>query len=346
VRTASSAAARRYLLEDGRLVPLPGDPLQALRAPGFGVRATLRALAEPLVRRPPPPGETLAGLLRRRLGRRVAAQLADPLAAGIFGGDADQVEAASALPRLAQLEATYGSLILGGLRQPRPRGPRGPYTFDEGLEVLPRALAQALGPDLSLATPVQRIEASAGAFRVHHAGGQLRARRVALAIPPDLAASLYPLPEPVPLDRAPIAAVHLGFDASDLPRPLDGFGWLVRAAERRDVLGALWISAVFPSHAPPGSVSIRLMIGGDRAPELVELPDSWLVDHACRVLRDVQRVTATPTVAHLARHLPGIPQPRPGHAARVDRLRRALPPGLTLHGWGYGGLGLTDALGG
>src|SRR6202034_2310076 len=85
-----------------------------------------------------------------------------------------------ALPRLAQLEVKYGSLIKGQVLGARERkrtgqGARGrapKLSFDEGLQVLPDALAAQLGDALKLNTPVTRLAKNGDVWRVTTPAGE------------------------------------------------------------------------------------------------------------------------------------------------------------------------------
>ena len=84
-----------------------------------------------------------------------------------------------AFPRLAELEARYGSLIKGqifGARERKRRGEiardRAPkFSFDEGLQVLPDTLAAQLGDAVKLNTPVTKLTQMEGGWRVSTAVG-------------------------------------------------------------------------------------------------------------------------------------------------------------------------------
>jgi oxygen-dependent protoporphyrinogen oxidase len=85
--------------------------------------------------------------------------------AGIYAGDPRNLSVTQAFPRLAQLEAKYGSLIKGqilGARERKRRGEiakdRAPkFSFDEGLQVLTDTLRARLGESVHLNTSVTRL---------------------------------------------------------------------------------------------------------------------------------------------------------------------------------------------
>src|SRR5690606_4697488 len=63
-----------------------------------------------------------------------------------------------------------------------------------------------------------------------------------------------------------------GYRRDQIAHPLDGFGVLVPAVEKRSVLGVLFSSSLFSQRAPAGHVALTVLIGGARPPELASLP--------------------------------------------------------------------------
>jgi oxygen-dependent protoporphyrinogen oxidase len=339
LRVADASAAIRYVLHQGALCAVPTSPLDAWTSPLIGPRALLRALAEPLVpRRRSDAPESVADLLRRRVGPRLLG-LAEAAIGGVLAGDPALLDAEASFPTLVRAEREAGSLARGLWRRPPRRHPtpRGSVTLAGGLSTLIDALTAELGPRLRLRTPVDRLE-RAGSGWVVHADTALRAERVWVCTPPWETARLVGAPW-LDVPAAPVAAVHLAWPREEVPG-LRGFGWLAGPAERRDALGCLWVSSIFPGHAP-GHALLRVMIGGARAPDLAALPDEELIAHARRVLAEVQGLRAPPTLAQVSVARPGIPQYPVGHARRVQQLAQ---PGLAFVGWGTSGIGLTNIL--
>src|SRR3974390_1159654 len=109
--------------------------------------------------------ESIAEFVLRRLGQEFLDQAIDALVAGVYAGDPYKLSVAQAFPKLAQLEARYGSLIKGqilGARERKRSGEvakdRAPkFSFDEGLQVLPDTLRERLGDSVRLNTSVTRL---------------------------------------------------------------------------------------------------------------------------------------------------------------------------------------------
>src|SRR5262245_7370844 len=117
-----------YILWGGRLHPLPeGLVLMAptrivplLRRPLLSWPGKIRVGLEYFL--PPRSSngdESLAGFVRRRLGREALEKIADPLLAGIYAGSSDEMSLLATFPRLRELERTHGGLIRGALAQRR-----------------------------------------------------------------------------------------------------------------------------------------------------------------------------------------------------------------------------------
>lgn len=343
----SKAARSRSLLLDGRLQAVPSGPSGLVGGGAVRKRDLLRALAEPLIRSSAEPQESVAAFIERRLGSGAAYPMIDAFVAGIYAGDAQQMEAEAAFPGMVRAEREHGSVILGMIpspRSPRPDWlPRTTFTFRRGVESLTQTLHADLGEVVQLGAQVDRLERIAGGLRVVGPFGMVRADRVVLAVAPHVAARIHPVWAPS-LDQigvAPVAAVHLAWPAGQGP-PQRGFGFLVPSRERFDVLGAIWVSSTFP-HLAPGWDLIRVMVGGARAPELASLSERALGAHALRVVRQVQGPVGDPAWTQVARHVPGIPQYLPGHTRLMAQLDQAAED-IDLVGWGYRGIGLSQGL--
>lgn len=343
---ASDAASARFLVHDGALVPLPNGPGGLFGIPGLGRRGALRLLQEPF--RPAPrygsAEESVHQFLTRRIGARAADALGDPMMAGIFAGDPRQIEVASAFPAWVRYEREHGSMVRGVMRNQTtpPAGlPKGTFSVRSGIGTLTDTLAAKLGDRLRLGTSVKRLTLARWGVTVHVGRKKHEHEQLIVTAPPSCARSLLPDAPPGWLDdlpQAPLAAIHLAYDAAAVPGGLPGFGWLVHSKQRADALGCLWVSGTFPSHAPAGQHLLRIMVGGARAPHMAEWTDERLTAHAKALLAEVQGITAEPLFTEVNRA--SIPQYPVGFARRL-RLLDQVHPRVRFAGWHWGQLGVA-----
>src|SRR5437763_7809596 len=116
-----------YVWRAGRLHPLPdGFQLLAptrlapfLRSPLFSWPGKLRMALDLVLPRGGAADESLGAFVRRRLGREALERVAQPLVAGIYTADPDDLSLAATLPRFLELEKRERSILLALWRAAR-----------------------------------------------------------------------------------------------------------------------------------------------------------------------------------------------------------------------------------
>ena len=357
---ANPSADRRYVVRGGVPIPLPTSPPSFLTTPLLSMRAKLRLLREPFVRPAESEDESLADFVRRRLGPEVLAYLANPFVAGVFAGDPEHLSARHAFPMLHTLEREHGSLLRGMLRRARATrsgetarpSPR-PFSFREGMQMLPDALADTLGDAVRTSTPVAALHHDTEGWTVttqtDDSTQESRFDRVVCTIPlhrlPTLGfdADLSPLTD---VPHPPVSVLALGFERAQVGHALDGFGVLIPEHEPFRLLGALFSSSLFPGRAPEGHVLLTCFIGGTRHPEHAVLPTDEVVALALTDLATLLGVTGTPAFVHRARWERAIPQYHVGYGRVIETLDalEAQHPGLVLAGNYRQGISVGEAL--
>ena len=176
-RTFVVRRGRLHRLPDGflmmaptRLWPLAVTPLLS---PLGKLRAALEYFLPP---RTDPSDESMAGFVRRRLGREVFDRLVEPLVSAVYAADLEKLSVLATLPRFREMERDCGSLIRAMRRQmrnrPRSGGESGArysmfVTLQDGLSSLVEAIAARLpAGSVRLNSPVTRIERCGDQWRV------------------------------------------------------------------------------------------------------------------------------------------------------------------------------------
>ncbi len=360
---AHEAAKNRYILKAGELHPLPMTPLAVVRSRLWSWRGKLRLLTEPFHGRAHRE-ESVADFVRRRVGPEFLEYTVNPFVAGIYAGDPERLSVRFAFPRLYELEAHYGGLILGMLRGARARRRRPEsskltarlFSFREGMGMLPHALARTLGDAIWCAARALRVERVGASFEIafERAGRQdtLRANRLVIATPAYRAAPLIHRLDPeaaralARIVYPPVSVVILGYRETAIGRPLDGFGFLVPEKEGRRILGTIWNSTIFPTRAPQGCVTLTTFVGGMRQPELARLRDEELVALVSEELTEIVRLRGEPEFAYISRWEHAIPQYEFGYGeilSVLDRLERD-SAGLYLCANYRGGIAVGDCI--
>jgi oxygen-dependent protoporphyrinogen oxidase len=342
----------RYIYTD-TLHRLPESPPAFLATRLLSLTGKLRTLAEILIpARREESDETLQSFGYRRVGREFTDVFLNAMTAGIYGSTPEVLSVKAAFPLVVALEREYGGLFRGMLKKRRKQaGPGGILmSFNRGVSTFVEHLAAHLDADIRTNTPARAVSADADGYRVQTDGESFAADAVVLATPAYVAAQLLQgldaeiAERLATIEYSPISVVGLGY--RDLDHPLPGFGLLTTASANLPVLGVLWDSSIFPDRAPAGCKSLRVMIGGQRNPELALQDEAGLIATARAGVEQTMGIDAEPLVTFSKRWDRGIPNYRVGHIANVDALFAALPQhkGLYLNANAYRGVALNDCV--
>ena len=355
-------AKTRFVVRERRPLAMPSSPPGIFTTPLLSARAKLALLREPFVpRRQNDKEESVAEFVTRRLNREFLERLVDALVGGIYAGDPHRLSVQHALPRLAQVEAKYGSLIKGqflGARERKKSGQiarnRAPgFSFDEGLQVLPETLAARLGDALKFNAPVKRIAQVGNNWRVKTAqdeaefaaviycGTAYRLAELEIAAQSHVDVSAFS-----EIRYAPVASVVLGFRREDVAHACRGFGMLIPRIEGFKILGTIFSSALFPNRAPAGHVLLTSYVGGERNPELTGLNRDDLVRLTCVDLSILLGVKGAPVFQHTALYPRAIPQYNVGYGKFKQLLNdiESRARGLYFAGHFRDGISLGDSI--
>lgn len=354
---------KTYILVKGRLVPIP-DGLQfmvptrvlpMISTPLFSLRTKIHVAREFFQ------GagnhnedESVAEFVRRHFGQEMVDRVAEPLLAGVYGGNADALSLRAVLPRFAEMERLEGSLVRATLkaRKATANAAQQPLftTLRRGMQQLVDALVAAL-PRYWL-----RVKQSAVSLRRGDGGWQVSSSdavddfdSVILAVPAPFSGELLRGVTPqaasllTSIEYTSSAAVLLAYDQPKLP---SGFGFLVPASEGRKMLACTFVHNKFPNRAAEGKALLRCFFSSARMPELSSQGEQEMKVLARKELKEILGLDAQPEVALVFRWQYGLPQYETGHLDRTAKIEAELKqmPGLHLIGNSLHGIGVPDCI--
>jgi oxygen-dependent protoporphyrinogen oxidase len=365
-RLLSTTPPRRaFVLENGRLHPLPSPSVLGIPATWTGIAAydllpvlaRLRLALEPLIRRRPAAAaddESVASFFRRRFGDATVRLIAEPLLGGIHAGDIERLSMRALFPRL--IEAEGRGSVLRSLRRTRQAAVGGVFRSPAGgMGEIVSAIERRLDSKaVHLSTPVSALRRTGDGWIVDGSGGQHPARAVILAVPAYAAARLL---EGVDEEAARLCAevpyvsttsVALAWPRTAIQHDLAGSGFVVaRSASAPRITACTWVSSKWTGRAPAGWALVRVFIGGARDPDTVSLSDDALVNIAVRDISTVLGIRAAPQLTRVHRWRDAGAQHNVGHIDRVRRIegRLAASPGIITAGSGFRSVGIPDCIG-
>jgi oxygen-dependent protoporphyrinogen oxidase len=348
-------AKRRFIVRGGRLCRAPESPHTLLATRALSLAGKLRLLGEPFARRPRPGvDETVFDFASRRIGAEAAEMLVDAAVSGISAGDSRLLSVAAQFPTMVAMEREHGSLVRAMFaRRKRRAAPSTLMTFDRGMTTLVEALTDQIGDVVRPGVRVTNIERRESVWRVHTDRGDVHeADAVVLAVPARAASRIVSRLDASmasTLGAIPFSGIHvvgLAYRESDVPRPLDGYGYLVTRQEQLATLGVVWESSLCPGRAPEGMVLLRVFLGGARRPELASVGAPAAIAAARADLDRVMHITAPPARTWTFAWPDAIAQYTVGHLDRIAAIRRGIErhPGLSVCGTSYDGTSFNHAI--
>lgn len=320
-----------------------------------------------------PPGsprddESLAEFLRRRFGVQAYERLLEPLMAGIYAGDAEQMSLRATFPRFFELEQQHGSIMRGMMAAKKSASssassqPRRTMfvSLKNGLSELVSALTTRLmqqGVELRAGVQVDALRVRSHELGrwmydlILQDGSALSAESVVLATPAYVSADLLRPLTPIAgglLDLIPYAStatIALAFPRT-LTSAIEGFGFIIPRREQRHLIAATWTSLKWPHRAPSDQLLVRCYVGGVGREDILQREDQALVATVREELANICGIKAEPVYTEVNRWWKAMPQYTIGHLDRLVQLDAALSryPGLVLTGAAYRGVGIPDCI--
>jgi len=340
---ASQAAdEHRYILHRGKLTPAPLSPSAFLKSPLLSFAGKLRFAIEPWANLTDEENESVWEFTARRFGEETANTLAQAVCGGLFAADPRTTDMRAMFGPLVDVELRDGQItrsMRGFANRTKLSGGTSICTFHDGLETLPRAMAQNLAGAVRLNCLVDGAHFHDGAWSLYKGGEELAAgRNLLLTCPAKVTADLLRHLEPSLPDFASatqgsdLSVTTLSYREADLAAPLAGFGILGSTDPGFPIQSVQFLQNSFPQHCPPGMAVLRVM---SKEPKI----DLTLLQNLLGLPERPNNKT-TQTTAD------GVPHYAVGHAQRFAQLESKLRvwPGAYLGGDSFSSIGINAAV--
>jgi oxygen-dependent protoporphyrinogen oxidase len=340
---ANTSSQNRFIVRDGKPIALPTSPSAFIKSKAFSAKAKLRLLREPFITTKSDESESLGDFVERRLGQEFLDYAINPFVSGVYAGDPDKLATCHAFPKLYELEQTYGSLIKGAIQGATERKKRAEvaskdarmFTFDDGMEVLPRKLGEKLDGAIRLEYPIAGIKRlESGRWGV----GSEAYSDVLLAIPAHAMRTLKAPFDMRPFSEIyypPVTSLSLGFGINQFTHDLNGFGMLIPTIENRYSLGALFPSSIFPDRAPGGMALLTVYIGGSQSPERAQQSEEEILKYVLGDLHDLLGLDGEPDYKRFSVWPNAIPQYVVGYEKYLNLMKQIESDHAGIHFAGH-----------
>jgi oxygen-dependent protoporphyrinogen oxidase len=362
---ANESSNKRYILRNGALHALPTSPPAFIKSKLFSAKAKFRVMAEPFIGKSDNGYyQSIAQFVRRRLGQEFLDYAIDPFVSGVFAGDPYKLSVKSAFPKLYRLEEVYGGLVKGLIKGAKERKRRAEqskqsakmFSFINGMQTFPKAIAGKLSDKIVYECKVQSIEQRDNKWRLNYEKNgkieEINSDYILSTIPVQNAANIFS-----GLDNnfqqhsdniyyPPVMVLYLGFNKKEIGRNLDGFGYLIPSKEKKSFLGAIWSSTIFPNRCKDDKAAFTLFIGGARSPYLFDIEKEKLISKVLSEFKNIMQIKTDPVFIKERMWQRAIPQYNLGyieHENYFDNFEKE-NPGIFISGNFRGGISVGDCI--
>ncbi|MCY1721905.1 protoporphyrinogen oxidase [Prolixibacteraceae bacterium Z1-6] len=356
---ADESAKARWIWLNNKWHTIPSGLFGGITTPLFSFADKLRLLGEPFRKPGTNPEETIADLVRRRMGKTFLRNAVDPFISGVYSGDPEKLVTQYAIPKLWTLEQNYGSFIGGTIKKAKEpkterdlKASKEVYSAEGGLENLVKALVKNIGEEnISLnCKELSILNSENEQYTVE--GHEQKFSQVISTVGAYSLAKLFPfLPEAKvakinQLEYAKVTQVSLGFKTWE-GIPIRSFGGLVPSQEKRDVLGILLLSSFLKKRAPKEGALLSVFLGGVRKPQIADFNDDevmQLVKNEVTVMMGLKEFK--PDLIKIFRYQHAIPQYSFESKQKLEAISDLEKkfPGLVLAGNIRDGIGMSDRI--
>ena len=305
--------------------------------------------------------ESLESFVVRRFGLEAFQRLIQPLIGGIYTANPAKLSMAATLPQFIEMERKFGSVIRGMMaKQPEVRGQEAGATGARyGQFVAPREGLQRLVEAIAARLPAGSLRLNEPVTNIHRSNFQWQITttktsqpelfdKLIVAAPSACTAKLLRTVDDelatlityIPHAGCSIALV--GIRRDQVAHPLDGFGFVVPAIEKRRIIAGSMASVKFPGRGARRQSLAAHLRRRSVQPELNQLSDEETRSLVLDELGDLIGLRGEPEFFDVARWLGMMPQYHVGHLDLVRRIeeRAAALPHFALAGNAYRGVGI------
>lgn len=332
----SQGASKRFICKNRTIMPVPENPAQLLKSKLLSSSSKLRLFMEPFIGRyKGVKNETIREFAKRRFGKEISSNLIDAVVSGICAGDIDKLEAGALFPKLLEIEKKHRSFLLYLMNYKKKNVEKGEkkekginfISFKKGMGEITARLYDLHKDYIKTDCRAQSLKREGDIFEIATSEEKYFARKLVLATPALEAGRLMKTLDKqlsdllLKIPYSDMITLALGYEKESIKHKLDGFGFLVPRSEKIRLLGALFLSSLYPFRAPPGKTLLKVYVGGAHDKPAINERENIVLSQVLEELSLILNIRKEPDFCKLVRIKNAIPQYNIGHLEIKEKVR-------------------------
>lgn len=318
-----TAENNRYVLMNDKLQLLPRNPLEFLKTPLLNWKQKLRLFKEPFI--PIHKSNTsVANFIKNRFGEEILNQFVEPFITGIYSGNTQKMSAKHTLKIVWNLEQKYGSVIKGLFKKERKEKAK-MFNLPKGLSQLTDTIANKLNNHIHYGCQINSIIKNKKGYEIQTDKHKYVCEKIISTLPAFALANYIDDTnlklELESIEYVPVDVFHFGFDKKDIKNQTQGFGVLSKESDKKNFLGILFNSRIFPHVSPKDKELFTVIVGGSRQKELCSLEHDALEKIILKEVMDLMLCNNKPSFSNHYKYAKGIPQYNLNHHKLLNAIQ-------------------------
>ena len=282
---------KRFLIKNGKLIEIPRSFGEFLNSNILSLNAKIRVFIEIFFKKSVR-NTSVYEFFKRRFGKEFHDKLIEPFLTGVYAGNSHNMSIKHVLNKIWKMEQEYGSIIIGFIKNKAGNKMPKSFNFKSGLSELTNKIYLKIKDKINFKSRITSISKVGNLYEITiNDNTKYQCDKLISTIP------AYALSEIIydnklaqtlkKVSYCPIHVIHVGLDKEKIKEDINGFGVLTKQSDKKNFLGIIFNSRIFPHVAPKGIDLITVMIGGTRQAELIKLDKELLFN---KILKDVRQL--------------------------------------------------------
>lgn len=319
-----SAKKNRFVFHKSKVQALPSNPFQIFTTPLLSFLDKIQFLLE-IIRPAKKENVSVKEFFDYRFSSNFTNQFIEPFLTGIYAGNIKKMSMKHALKKVWDIEQNNGSLIRGLMKKNSSKKQAPIFNFKNGLSQLTDKIKHNLENKILTGHAVTSIQKTEDIYVLKINKKEYFCKNIISTIPAFSLANIIEdknlVKELNEVKYAPAEVFHFGFKNEDIKNPINGFGLLTKASDKKSFLGILFNSEIFDHVSSKESKLFTVIVGGERQPHLCELPTQELQS---LIENDLKELIQSQNKPHFSNHYSykkGIPQYQMNHQNLLDEIQ-------------------------
>ena len=301
---------------------------------------------------------SIENFAKSRFGETIVKSMVDPMIAGIYGGDIEQLNFKVCFPKIYTMLRDHGSFMKAFRKKDRRR--TGTLkTLQGGMGEIISRIEYRYPSLIKVDQELKGIRYVDGVYHLTTDKETLEANHVIFSIPSYAMSTVVEILDKDlsqmlnDIDYTPIVVIGLIFNKEEIAQQKDpvahnmkGFGFLVPSSERLPILGVLFEDKIYEDQQDPNSIVLRVMLGGSHNRDIVKMNHDELLKIALKGIYKYLCIREKPVESYVKVLEKGIPQYTLAYCRLIQKIEKkmAMYQGLHICANYYKGVSFNDCV--